>query len=259
MRLPRSCPVRTRHESRQGLVPPERIEGVSAGKSLAALPTPRGLIFDLDGTLVDTVETRIEAWTRVFAEEGIETDRRHVAELIGADGKRLAREVAQRAARDLSDDDAERIDHRSGEIYDELNTDPRPLPGARDLLVALEASGMRWAIATSSRKEQVRASVDALRLPKQPTIIDGSHVQHAKPAPDLLLQTAERLRVAPAECWCVGDATWDMRAAKAARMVAVGVATGAVGPEALIQAGADAAISSLVALAEELRPRRLTR
>jgi HAD superfamily hydrolase (TIGR01509 family) len=206
---------------------------------------------------VDTVETRIEAWMRTFQEMGIQADGKHVADLIGSDGKRLAREVAKRAGRTLSDEEAERIDHRSGEIYDRLNADPRPLPDARELLVALEESNLQWAVATSSRREQVKTSVEALRLPKPPTIVDGSHVQHAKPAPDLLLQTAERLRTPPAECWYVGDATWDMLAARAAKMVSIGVATGAVDERALLDAGAAIAITSLSELAVELRRRRL--
>jgi HAD superfamily hydrolase (TIGR01509 family) len=231
----------------------------SAAEALSRLPDPRALIFDLDGTLVDTVETRIEAWTRTFEEIDIRPDRRQVAELIGADGKRLAREVAKRAGRTLSDEEAEQIDRRSGELYDRLNTDPKPLPGARELLVALEESKLRWAIATSSRKEQVKASVDALHLPKPPTIVDGSHVEHAKPAPDLLLQTAERLRTPPAECWYVGDATWDMLAARAAGMIGLGVPTGAVDAAALVRAGATAAIPSLTELTAELRRRDLIR
>ena len=117
------------------------------------------MIFDLDGTLVDTVDTRIEAWLRTFEEEGIAADRDHVAGLIGADGKKLAREVAQRDGRTLTDEDAERIDKRSGEIYDELNTAPEPTCGARSLLVALERSALKWAIATSSRAEQTTASI----------------------------------------------------------------------------------------------------
>jgi HAD superfamily hydrolase (TIGR01509 family) len=224
---------------------------------LRDLPPPRALIFDLDGTLVDTVKTRIEAWMRTFEEIGIWADRRHVADLIGADGKRLAREVAERAGRRLDDEEAERIDRRSGEIYDELNVDPKPLSGARELLVALEDSELPWAIATSSRREQVKASVGALRLPKPPTIVDGSHVEHAKPAPDLLLQTAERLHAAPHECWNVGDATWDMRAAHAAEMIGIAVTTGAVDDRALLEAGAAVALSSLDELTVELRGRGL--
>jgi HAD superfamily hydrolase (TIGR01509 family) len=220
------------------------------------LPDPGALVFDLDGTLVDTVATRIDAWLRVFAEESIEADTEQVALLIGADGKRLARTIAHESGRELSEGDAERIDARSGAIYDELNSHPRPIDGARSLLVALEHSALPWAIATSSRAEQVGVSVAALELPEPPLIVDGSHVEHAKPAPDLLLLVAERLEMAPGQCWYVGDATWDMRAAKAAGMVAIGVPYGAADEAALSEAGADA-VSALDDLEAELRRRAL--
>lgn len=209
------------------------------------LPRPRALIFDLDGTLVDTVETRIRAWLALFDEAGIPADRSEVAALIGADGKRLARAVAAAAGIELDDRRAEDLDRRSGEIYETLNTDPRPLPGAVRLLGELDERGLSWAIATSSRRQQVGASVDSLRLSHQPTIVDGTHVEHAKPAPDLLLEAAATLSLPAAACWYVGDATWDMRAAVAAGMPAVGVTSGAVDADALIDAGADRVVGSL--------------
>lgn len=175
---------------------------------------------------------------QVFAEIGIPADREHVARLIGADGKRLAKEVANVANRHIDDDRAEAIDKRSGAIYDELNTDPRPIAGARALLLALCRSALPWAIATSSRSEQVRASVDALKLPERPRIVDGSHVEHAKPAPDLLLLAAEQLRTPPSRCWYVGDATWDMLAARAAGMIGIGVPYGVASKSDLLNAGA---------------------
>lgn len=209
------------------------------------LPRPRALVFDLDGTLVDTVETRIRAWLALFDEAGIPADRSEVAALIGADGKRLARAVAAAAGIELDDRRAEELDRRSGEIYETLNTDPRPLPGAVRLLGELDERGLSWAIATSSRRQQVGASVDSLKLSHQPTIVDGSHVEHAKPAPDLLLEAAATLSLPAAACWYVGDATWDMRAAVAAGMPAVGVTSGAVDADALADAGADRVIGSL--------------
>jgi HAD superfamily hydrolase (TIGR01509 family) len=224
--------------------------------SLAEMIEPGALIFDLDGTLVDTVEERITAWLRTFEEVGLPADREHVAQLIGADGKRLAREVAAVAGREMDDDRAEAIDRRSGEIYSALNTDPRPLPGVRPLLLALSRGDLPWAIGTSSRAEQVMASVDALGLDKEPTIIDGSHVRHAKPAPDLLLLAAERLGTSPRRCWYIGDATWDMLAARACGMPAVGIASGAVTADALAGAGATA-VASFEALGSELRRRGL--
>jgi HAD superfamily hydrolase (TIGR01509 family) len=224
---------------------------------LDRLPDPGALVFDLDGTLVDTVQTRIEAWMRTFAEMRLAADRSHVAGLIGADGKRLAREVAAVAGRRLSDERTEAVDRRAGEIYSELNTDPRPLPGAAALLAALDGSELPWAIATSSRAEQVMASVDVLHLGHRPRIVDGSHVAHAKPAPDLLLLSAERLGSPAHRCWYVGDASWDMLAARAAGMPGVGVLSGAVDEQALLAAGAAVALRSLVELHAGLARRGL--
>ena len=195
-------------------------------------------MFDLDGTLVDTVETRIVAWLRTFEEEGIPADRAQIAKLIGSDGRRLARTVAEAGGRPISADQAEAIDHRAGEVYSELNADPKPLPGATRLLHALDERGLTWAIATSSRPGQVGASINALNLPRRPTIIDGSHVANAKPAPDLLLAAARELGFEPSRCWYVGDAIWDMQAAGAAAMPAIGVVSGSATAEELEEAGA---------------------
>jgi HAD superfamily hydrolase (TIGR01509 family) len=212
------------------------------------LRPPAAVIFDLDGTLVDTVETRIAAWLEVFAEQGIPASREAIAPLIGSDGKFLARRIAADAGTELDDARAEAIDRRCGEIYDRLNTDPRPLPGVRETLDWLTESGLPWAIATSSRREQVADSVAVLSLAREPTIIDGSHVEQAKPAPDLLLYAARELGEDPAACWYVGDSTWDMRAARAAGMVPIGVPTGAATTADLESAGAAAVIGSLAEL-----------
>ena len=193
---------------------------------------------------------------KTFAEIGIPADREHVASLIGSDGKRLAGEVAARGGRTLDEKRAEQIDQRSGEIYDRLNTDPRPIHGARTLCEALTASTLRWAIATSSRREQVGASVAALRLSSDPRIVDGTHVEHAKPAPDLLLLAAKELSAKPAECWYVGDSTWDMLATRAAGMVALAVPYGAATPAQLRGSGAHT-VTTLRGLLRDLRQRRL--
>jgi HAD superfamily hydrolase (TIGR01509 family) len=213
-------------------------------------------VFDLDGTLVDTVEARIKAWMQVFAEVRIRAEREHVARLIGSDGKRLAHEVADVAGQPINDDKAEAIDKRCGEIYDRLNTNPQPTAGARELLTSLLTSALPWAVATSSRAEQVGTSVDALRLGQKPRIVDGSHVEHAKPAPDLLLLAAEQLGVPASACWYVGDSTWDVQAATAARMAAIAVPYGAVSGESLTRAGANV-VTTLLELKSDLERRRL--
>ena len=220
---------------------------------LARLPRPDAILFDLDGTLVDTVADRIEAWVETLDEAGFPTSRERLAPLIGLDGKRLAREIAALAGVTLDDDRAETIDQRSGELFERLNVAPRALPGVREVVTAMQARGIKWAIATSSRKAQVVASVTALGLAAEPTIVDASHVLHAKPAPDLLLRGAEDLGVQPGRCWYVGDSTWDMVAAVAASMIAVGVTAGAaLDVAALREAGAAAVVDSLLELAESL-------
>jgi HAD superfamily hydrolase (TIGR01509 family) len=207
------------------------------------------VILDLDGTLVDTVETRIRAWLAVFAEVDIPATRDQVAPLIGSDGKFLARRVAEEAGVRLRDGRDEEIDRRSGEIYERLNRDPRPLAGVREFLERLDGGGVPWAIATSSRREQVGRSVEALGLESEPEIVDGSHVEHAKPAPDLLFLAARELRVAPEACWYVGDSTWDMEAARNAGMTAVAVTAGAaVSADDLRRAGATLVVPDLAAL-----------
>ncbi|HET9757142.1 MAG TPA: HAD family hydrolase [Candidatus Limnocylindrales bacterium] len=222
--------------------------------SIRALPLPDAVLFDLDGTLADTVQTRIDAWLAVFEEVDLPTSRDDLAPLIGVDGKRLAREVAARAGRPIDDGRAEAIDKRSGEIYEQLNRSPRPLPGVRELVDALEARGIDWAIATSSRKDQVTTSVKALDLGKEPTIVDASHVKHAKPEPDLLLRAAEELEVEPARAWYVGDSTWDMVAAVAAGMLPIGVTAGSAVPaSALDGAGAAVVVQDLLEIADALR------
>jgi len=217
-----------------------------------ATDRPDGVIFDLDGTLVDTVERRIVAWRQAFEEAGIPASRGAVSPLIGADGKAVARRIAEQAGRALDEDTVEAIDRRSGEIYQALNVDPRPLPGARELAVALERAGIPWAIGTSSRREQVRASVDALRLPHEPTVVDGSHVEHAKPEPDLLLMAADQLGVEPARTWYVGDSTFDMQAAVRAGMHPIGVTSGSADADALRDAGAAEVVPSLLDLVQRI-------
>jgi len=200
---------------------------------------PAAIVFDLDGTLVDTVPARIGAWLAVFGEFGITASRDQLGPMIGMDGVRLALDVARAAGQPVDAERALQIDHRAGELFDELNHDPSPLPGVQEALAMVDRSNVTWAIATSSRPAQVSGSVGALGLDHEPRIVDGSSVEHAKPAPDLLLLAARQLGVGPGGAWYVGDSTWDMQAAAAAGMLPIGVLAGAaVDESALREAGA---------------------
>ncbi len=219
------------------------------------LVQPAAWIFDLDGTLVDTVETRIVAWLRTFEEQRIPANRALVSSLIGSDGRRLARIVAEAAGQTLDSDREEEIDRLAGDNFSALNLDPRILPGALELLQALDESRTRWAIATSSRREQVDASIKALARSRRPIVIDGSNVEHAKPAPDLLLFAARELGVEPSRCFYVGDAIWDMQAAVAAGMPAIGVVSGSASAGELAAAGALFTVKDLTELIPLARAR----
>lgn len=230
---------------------------MTATTDIRQLPRPEAVVFDLDGTLVDTVEKRIDAWLRTFREVGVPASREELVPLIGLDGKRLAREVHALAGQPIDEPRAEVIDKRCGEIYEDLNRDPRPLPGVRRVFDTIDGLGLKAAIATSSRKEQVKTSVDALGLAHEPTIVDASHVQHAKPEPDLLLRAAEELGVDPSRAWYVGDSTWDVVASAAAAMIPIGVLAGAaVTREALEGAGAAVVVETLDEIADALTPPR---
>ena len=213
---------------------------------------PRAIIFDLDGTLVDTVGTRVDSWMAVFPDHGIEPDPEFLAPLMGSDGKYLARMTAERYGVELKPGEDAEIDIEAGAEFRVLNADPRPLPAVHDLLEALTERGMPWAVATSSLPDDARESVASLKLHAMPLICDGADVEHAKPAPDLLLKAAHLLDVAPAETWYVGDSRWDMVAAKAAGMRAIAVVTGATTEEALTEAGADAIYPTLAEFQADL-------
>jgi len=194
---------------------------------------------------VDTVSTRLEAWLQALGEFGIRADRSEVARLIGSDGKRLARLVAGTAGSPIDSEEASAIDDRAGEIYDGLNTHPRPLEGAVALLRELDERHLPWAIATSSLQQQVKASIASLNLPRPPMIVDGSQVEHAKPSPDLLVRAAAELRTSTQSIWYVGDSIWDMQAARSAGMAPIGVLTGFANHDDLTAAGASLVIRRL--------------
>jgi HAD superfamily hydrolase (TIGR01509 family) len=220
---------------------------------------PRAVLLDLDGTLVDTVAQRVASWIAAFEVEGIVVTADELGPLMGADGRWIAAQVAERRGLRLDEAAQERIDRASGEWFGRHDADRIATPGARDLLLALDEAGIPWAIATSSRPEQTTASVAALGLSRPPTVVDASHVRNAKPAPDLLLAGAHQLGVEPADVWYVGDARWDMLAAVHAGMVPVGVLTGATGPDVLREAGARIVVATLGALADLLQDARPAR
>jgi HAD superfamily hydrolase (TIGR01509 family) len=198
----------------------------------------RALIFDLDGTLVDTVYGHVFAWQRALAEAGLAIDGWKVHRRIGMSGGLFARAVAREAGRPLTDDEAKRIQDRHGELFRSLLPDRRPLPGAVELLRDLRERGVSYGIATSGRHPEIDLSLEALGVPAGTVVIDRGDVLRAKPEPDLFLRCQEELGVTANDCYVIGDAVWDLLAARRAGMLSVGLLSGGYGWDELTSAGA---------------------
>jgi len=198
----------------------------------------QSLIFDLDGTLVDTVYAHVLAWQRALSEAAMPIDAWRIHRRIGMSGGLFARAVGRELGRPLEPDEVERLQNRHGELYRELMPERRSLPGAVELLQHLVATGVPWAIATSGRRPEIDASLAVLAIPSDAVVIDRGNVLRAKPEPDLFMAAAEQLGQPYASCFVVGDATWDLLAARRAGMLSVGVLSGGYGADELTAAGA---------------------
>lgn len=198
----------------------------------------RAFIFDLDGTLVDTVYAHVFAWQRALAEHGHPVDGWRIHRRIGMSGGLFARAVAREIGRTLADEESASLQRRHGEIFREILPDRRPLPGAIELLATLRRDGVTHGIATSGRRPEIDRSLEALGVPDDMVVVERGDVLRAKPEPDLFLACQERLGVAVADCYVVGDAVWDLLAARRAGMLSVGLLTGGYGEEELRSAGA---------------------
>jgi HAD superfamily hydrolase (TIGR01509 family) len=199
---------------------------------------PLALVFDLDGTLIDTVYAHIFAWQRALAEADLPIDGWRIHRRIGMSGGLFARAVAREVGRELSPDEAENLQRRHGEIFRELLPERRPLPGARELLEELRQRGVIHGIATSGRRPEIDKSLEALGVGSETVVIDRGNVARAKPAPDLFLACQEALGVEAGDCYVVGDAVWDLLAARRARMLSIGLLSGGYGVDELLAAGA---------------------
>jgi len=198
----------------------------------------RALIFDLDGTLVDTVYGHVFAWQQALAEAGLAIEGWKVHRRIGMSGGLFTRAIAREAGRPLTDDEAKRIQDRHGELFRSLLPDRRPLPGAVDLLRDLRERGVRYGIATSGRHPEIDRSLEVLGVPSGTVVVDRGDVLRAKPEPDLFLRCQEELGVTPSDCYVIGDAVWDLLAARRAGMLSVGLLSGGYGWDELTSAGA---------------------
>lgn len=198
----------------------------------------QALIFDLDGTLVDTVYAHVFAWQRALEEAGMPIEGWRIHRKIGMSGGLFTRAVARELGRGISLDEEASLQRRHGELFRQLLPERRPLPGAVELIRFLYANNILFGIATSGRRPEIDASLEALHVRDETAIVQRGDVLRAKPEPDLFLACQQRMGVDPADCYVVGDAVWDLLAARRAGMLSIGLLTGGYGEDELSKAGA---------------------
>jgi HAD superfamily hydrolase (TIGR01509 family) len=198
----------------------------------------KAFIFDLDGTLVDTVYAHIFAWQRALEEAEMPLEGWRIHRKIGMSGGLFTRAVARELGREISSAEEKSLQRRHGELFIQLLPERRPLPGAIDLINFLYSKNITFGVATSGNRPEIDASLDALGIRDETVIVERSAVARAKPEPDLFLACQQRLGVSVSECYVVGDAVWDLLAAWRAGMLSIGLLSGGYGEDELSQAGA---------------------
>jgi len=201
-------------------------------------PASPAFLFDLDGTLVDSVYQHVLAWREALEAAGIELSVWRIHRRIGMSGGLFLNALLREVGRRMSADEEARVLRVHAESYARQVSLVRPLPGTRELLAYLSKVHVPWAIATSGRLESARPTLEMLGLPASTPLVTRDQVKHAKPDPDLFIAAAALLKVPVEESVVVGDSVWDLLAARRARALAVGLLSGGYGQEELERAGA---------------------
>jgi HAD superfamily hydrolase (TIGR01549 family) len=202
------------------------------------LPSKPAFLFDLDGTLVDSVYQHVLSWREALERGGIHLAVWRIHRQIGMSGGLFVNALLRETGHRVSEEEAARLQKIHGEAYQRYVSQVRPLPGARELLDYLTRVNVPWAIATSGRMESARLTLDLLGVTKEAIVVTRDQVHHAKPDPDLFLAAAERLGADIASSVVIGDSVWDLLAARRARALGVGLLSGGYGREELERAGA---------------------
>ena len=195
-------------------------------------------LFDLDGTLMDSVYHHVLAWQEALARDGIHLSVWRIHRRIGMSGGLLANAMLRETGRPVTPEDADLLRRYHAEAYAERLDQVRPLPGAIELLATLTEYGVPWSIATSGYIESAAPMIALLGVPDGVPVVTRDQVAHAKPDPDLFLAAAEQLGADIEDSVVVGDSVWDLLAARRARALGVGLLSGGYGEEELARAGA---------------------
>ncbi|HEV8166016.1 MAG TPA: HAD family hydrolase [Actinomycetota bacterium] len=195
-------------------------------------------VFDLDGTLVDSVYQHVLAWQEALEVAGIELAVWRIHRRIGMSGGLFVGGLLRETGRPVDAAMVDELQRAHAEAYRRRAGRVRLLPGARELLAYLSSLEVPWAVATSGLWEAAQPTLELLEVPAGVPVVTRDQVAHAKPDPDLFLAAAQRLGADIADAVVVGDSVWDLLAARRARALGVGLLAGGYGREELERAGA---------------------
>jgi HAD superfamily hydrolase (TIGR01509 family) len=201
-------------------------------------PPAPAFLFDLDGTLIDSVYQHVIAWRAALSQLDIDLSVWRIHRRIGMSGGLFVSALLRETGRRLSEADITLLQDVHRQEYLAQADTVRPLPGAADLLAALTERKVPWAIATSGYRATAGHALAMLGLPEDAPMVTRDLVRHAKPDPDLFLAAAALLGVELQHAFVVGDSVWDLLAARRAGGIGIGLMSGGYGREELERAGA---------------------
>jgi HAD superfamily hydrolase (TIGR01509 family) len=196
------------------------------------------ILFDLDGTLLDSNYEHVLAWRLALRHEGLEIPNAFLHRCIGMRGELLIKAAFKEIGRTLRDRTKGRLERLHKRYFAETLSSIRPLPGSISLLKVLSRRKISWAIATGGDKYTVLRMIRTLPIPAAIPVITADHVEQANPDPDVFLIAARELGVPLSDCIVVGDSIWDLLGARRAKALGVGLRSGGYGEAELVQAGA---------------------
>lgn len=196
-------------------------------------------IFDLDGTLTDSVYQNVAAWKEALDAEKIPLAMWRIHRKIGMAGGMMLKNLSRETGVDIDEKQAERLNQRHAEAYDKLKHQIIALPGATDLLETLTREKLDWCVATSGAMATAEINLKVLGLdPHKINLITRDEVKYGKPHPGLFVAAAEKMGAPIEQCLVVGDAIWDMLAARRCKATGIGLLCGGYGIGELERAGA---------------------
>ncbi len=195
------------------------------------------VLFDLDGTLLDSVYEHVDAWSATLRNAGIIVPKWRIHRRVGMAGESFVRELIREFAPD-KDIDLDALEEQHDTRFTELLPKIQPLPGANELLAHLHRSKVRVVIATTGNRQQTKLLLKKLKIPPRTPILTGDDVEQAKPSPDIFMAAAKTVKAAMTDCIVVGDSEWDLLAAGRKGALGVALLSGGYGTSELERAGA---------------------